>query len=531
MAIPDNLAERWDIDEAAEERQIRLTAAWNEPHELPSEIPSVPAFDPELLPESLRDYTLDIAERIGCPVDFVAVSVMVALSATVGRQVAIRPNEHDDWTVIPNLWGGIVSPPGALKSPAMSEALKPLEKLEAKAREEYEQELAEYMALESVAKQQAKVTDDAIRTALKNGNEAEAQRIAAEARKNKPEPPKRKRYITQDATVEKLGELLAENPNGMLISRDELTGWLRAMDKQGHESDRAFYLEAWNGDKRFTYDRIGRGTRDIDAACVSILGTIQPGPLQSYVNQASRTCAGADGLLQRFQLLVWPDPPRAWEQVDRRRDEKARAQAFEIFEQLAAIDPLRFDAECDNGQTFISFISPSLQRFREFRTSLENRLLDKSMDPAINAVLAKQRSLVPSLALLIHLADSPEGGPVQERATLKAIAWAGYLEQHARRIFGYANDSINYSTRQLAEKIKDGSLDKVFKKQDIYLKHWSGLNTPEKTEQALNQLVEMGWVRKIETKTGGRPSESYRVNPKVMTQSQQSKIKPFGNTQ
>ena len=83
--------------------------------------------------------------------------------------------------------------------------------------------------------------------------------------------------MTQDATVEKLGELLQENPRGMLVSRDELAGWLRTMDKPGREGDRDFYLEGWNGSGGYTLDRIGRGTVHIPAVTLSICGGIQPG--------------------------------------------------------------------------------------------------------------------------------------------------------------------------------------------------------------------------------------------------------------
>ena len=70
--------------------------------------------------------------------------------------------------------------------------------------------------------------------------------------------------------------------------------------------DRAFYCEAWNGTGAYTYDRIGRGTLHIRAACLSVLGGIQPGPLERYL-RAVFAGRGDDGLLQRFQLAVWPD--------------------------------------------------------------------------------------------------------------------------------------------------------------------------------------------------------------------------------
>ena len=66
----------------------------------------------------------------------------------------------------------------------------------------------------------------------------------------------------------------------------------------------ALYVESWNGDGRFTVDRIGRGTLDIPACCLSMLATIQPGPLQSYLFDAVNGGRDDDGLMPRFQLAV-----------------------------------------------------------------------------------------------------------------------------------------------------------------------------------------------------------------------------------
>ena len=102
----------------------------------------------------------------------------------------------------------------------------------------------------------------------------------------------------------------------------------------GMKADRAFYLEAWNGHGRFKYDRISRGTIDIEAACISILGGIQPGPLGHYLRSALQGGEGDDGLIQRFQLLVWPDISKEWVNVDRWPDSDARKKAYEVFSRL-----------------------------------------------------------------------------------------------------------------------------------------------------------------------------------------------------
>ncbi|WP_375632844.1 DUF3987 domain-containing protein, partial [Bartonella sp. AA74HLJMH] len=82
--------------------------------------------------------------------------------------------------------------------------------------------------------------------------------------------------IVNDVSVEKLGELLKENPRGLLMVRDELAGFLANLERKEYQSDRAFYLTAFNGDDQFTYDRIERGTIFIPYVTLSMIGGIQP---------------------------------------------------------------------------------------------------------------------------------------------------------------------------------------------------------------------------------------------------------------
>ena len=80
-------------------------ARWPEPQPVPRGRPPVPLFEDALLPEALRSWVADVAARVQCPSDFVAVGVMVSAAAVIGRKVAIRPKRQDDWAVVPNLWG------------------------------------------------------------------------------------------------------------------------------------------------------------------------------------------------------------------------------------------------------------------------------------------------------------------------------------------------------------------------------------------------------------------------------------------
>jgi hypothetical protein len=139
-----------------------------------------------------------------------------------------------------------------------------------------------------------------------------------------------------------------------LVLRDELVGLIAAWEREGREGERAFFLEAWNGNQSFDVDRIGRGHTSIPNVCASIFGGIQPDKLTMYLEQAANSLAN-DGMLQRFQLLVYPDP-RRWEWRDRAPNKAARNAAFTVFEKLSDFDPLQWGAaQADDFAKFAHF--------------------------------------------------------------------------------------------------------------------------------------------------------------------------------
>jgi putative DNA primase/helicase len=502
--------------------QAEVIDAWPEPAPLPQSLPAVEAFELTMLPEALCSWIEDISERMQCPPDYPAVGAMVGVAAVVGRRVGIRPKRRDDWQVVANLWGGVVGPPGVLKTPALQEALRPLSHLEFDAGRAYAAALEDWRAAELIAKEQEKVASGKIREALKKGQDAQA--LAAQLLASAGTQPVRRRYILNDATVEKVGELLNQNPNGLLLFRDELSGFLRTLDREGREADRAFYLEAWNGTGRFVYDRIGRGTIEIEAACVSILGGIQPGPLAHYLRAALEGGVGDDGLIQRFQLLVWPDVPPAWKNVDRWPDSAARQQAYEVYRRLNHLTSADLGADCDEdlgGIPYLRFAPAAQEIFDEWRAGLEHRIRSGEDHPALEAHLAKYRSLVPSLALLIHLADGGKN-PVNTEAVERACAWADYLESHARRVYGAVIASEVTAAHALASRIRKGDVPCEFALRDVYRQHWTYLSTREEAAGAVDVLLDLDWLRDKTEDTGGRRRRRFVVNPRLWEQQHES---------
>ena len=502
-------------------------SVWPEPEPLPSNLLPVLPLCRDLLPEPFAPWLMDIAERMQCPLDYPAVGAIVALASVVGNQISIRPKRHDDWTVVPNLFGAIVGRPGVLKSPALDEAMKPLNRLMIEARKAYERAAKDWEIDRIAAEAKKEKLKDDIKKAIKSDSDVDKEyyRAQLEDIEGMSEPTER-RYIINDSTVEKVGELLNRNPRGLLLFRDELTGWLRTLDREGHESDRAFYLEAWGGKGSFTYDRIARGTLHIKTVTLSILGGIQPGPLTTYLRHALTGGQGDDGLLQRFQLMVYPDISTEWRNVDHYPDTAHKNQAFEIFRKLDCLDVSQIGAaipEEPSEMPHLHFDEEAQELFDSWRADLERELRSGGIEhPALEAHQSKYRSLMPSLALLFHLVDKVDGqiqtAAVSLDSAAKAAAWCTYLLEHAKRIYGMVSNASATQAKVVIEKIKSGALKDKFTARDIYRNQWAGLTSANETAEPLSLLEDFGWIRSVTVKSapnGGRPSVHYLINPKM----------------
>jgi hypothetical protein len=510
---------------------------WPEPNPIRETLQPVAAFDAErLLPDALRGWIMDEANRMPCPPDFIAAGAIVGLGSLIGARCAVKPKKLDDWVVVANLWGGVVALPSAKKSPAIGAALKPLDRLAAKAIEKNQAEIGLYEAQKTIHEAKEKDIKSRIGRGAKNksnNGESFAQELV-EHRQQSPTAPNLKRYKTNDTTVEKLGELLRDNPAGLLVIRDELVGLIASWDKEGREGDRAFFLEAWNGNASYNTDRIGRGSVLIPNLCASIFGGIQPDKLIAYLEQASSALEN-DGMLQRFQILVYPDP-YPWEYRDRTPNQQLRDQAYDVFAKLATIEPANWGAHVPNDYVkfpYFSFSSEAQAVFIKFSEKLHRVKIPAEATPIIQQHLAKYDKLFPALALILHLVEcaaTGQRGPISHQAALRAEAWCEYLETHARRCYGLLADRNMRAAQALAQKISQGDLQDGFTARDVNRKKWRSLTSVEIVEAALDTLEDEGWVMSQEVNGtgpgGGRRTFRYFINPKAV---QSPKLKDGGN--
>jgi putative DNA primase/helicase len=487
--------------------------SWPLPVPLPDTLPPVQPFHADLMPQSLRGWVMDIARRMQCPPDFPAVGAIVAASSLIGARAVMQPKARDDWQVAPNLWGQIVGRPGVMKSPALAEALKPLERLQADENERYQSERQAWDVDSQVNELQTASRKKKAAEAILKNNDADAARALLAQTDDTPQPVAR-RFIVNDATVERLGELLTENPWGLLTYRDELYGLLTSMDKQGQEGARDFYLQGYDGNKGYTFDRIGRGTTHIPRVCLAMIGGIQPGRLQEYIRAAVTGGGADDGLLQRFGLTVWPDVAGQFLNVDNWPNPDAKDAAWTVYQRLAALQPAS-----DTDAQVWRFDAAAQALFNQWRGPFEQELRDGQLHPALESHLAKYRKLIPALALIFALIDTPEAGVIGEPELRRALAWGQYLRSHAQRMYSAATTPETGSASALLGKIKAGALGEAFTPREAAQKHWAWLASPDAVRKAADVLIEYDWLRREVAESGARgrrPGERYTVNPAAL---------------
>lgn len=470
------------------------------PQKLPSALRPVPQLDCNHLPEAIRDAVIDLTDRLQCPPDYLAVAMLSASGAVIGNKVGIFPYANDEsWEVYPALWGGIVGDPGSKKSPALLHAHKPLQHLEGLASKKYAQDMQAY--------EQAKVQHE---QALK----AWSSNKSAALKPTPPIEPTRERYVVHDSTYQALGVILAENPRGVLALADELSGLLQSLDTAGQEAARGFYLTGWSGTGGYSFDRVGRGSITLDRYCLSVFGGFQPDRIKGYVQFTQRGSSKNDGLLQRFQLLVWPDSVGDFQFIDRTPNQVAINKYHQAVIGLPTItdQPIQDARRLSNGSQLLHFSPTAQTLFNAWFVENETMLANGKLDSARQSHFAKYRSLVPALALLFHLIDGHPGA-VCEDCLIRALAFASYLKKHAERIYASTAGHDFAAVRRLAERLLNGQLPDGFTCRTVTLKGWSGLATKDQAQAALDALVEYDWLIETEIRSGGRPTVKYSLNP------------------
>ena len=450
--------------------------------------PALDKFKPfpvDALPEPIRSFVESAANAIGCDPSYIALPMLSGLASAIGNtnRIALK----NSWSEPAIIWTAIVGESGTAKSPALELPLRSIRKRQslamtkhAEALKDFEVEFAEYEKL------------------LKESQKASST-IPAPI---KPEPPTCDRCWTDDATTEALAVRLKENPRGLLMIRDELSGWFN-FDRyaQGKGGDVAKWLEMFGG-RPMVVDRKGSGTIYVPHAAVSIAGGIQPETLRRALGQEHRD----NGLAARLLFAMPPRTSKKWSEAD--MDPQCEAAVATIFDQLFSLT-MAIDADENQQPALINLSKDGKAVWVKFYNEHAREQINLSGDEA--AAWSKLEGYVPRFALVIHLVRRFANDPtlrdhyqVDELSVGAGIRIARWFGEESKRVYGILSESDgDRDRRRLIEWIQRNGGTATTRELSRGPREYRGRN--ECAEKALDGLVDAGMGRwSIDDHEGGQ---------------------------
>jgi putative DNA primase/helicase len=377
------------------------------------ELPTAPPFPVGAMPEGCRRLIEEAAAAIGCPPEFVALPMLAVLSSAIGNSRVLRLKRG--WEEGASIFAAVIADPGEKKTPALKVALEPAKKAQAALKEKYQRAEDEY-------KREAREYEVDKKGAAKAGEPAPPP----------PQEPTMERTLVEDTTVERLAGIQGENPRGVVVVRDELSGWARAMDQYkqgGRGADRQFWLSAWSN----SYVSVDRKSQPhpliVSRPFAALFGAIQPGVLPELGDGRE------DGLLDRF-LFAYPEAELSgW--TDDEISEKAESSYASLHAKLRVLymptdeyddpDPVRIHLSPDAKVVMVEAIN-----------ELRREMYAPGFPARLRGPWSKLEAYFARLILILataRAADTEAAERVETTDVLAAVVLLDYFKGHARRVY------------------------------------------------------------------------------------------------
>ena len=391
------------------------------------------------------------------------------------------------------LWTAIVGESGTHKSPALEKALAFVQRREGIEAQRYEE------AMQIHADELARY--ERSRDAWRKSKQSDPPQ--------KPVEPVRKRLLCLDATVEALATILADNPHGVLVARDELNAWLGSFNAYNSgRSDAASWLEMHRGNP-LTVDRKGgeRRTIHVPRASVSLTGGIQPAVLRKALGRDHFD----NGLAARFLLAMPPRRPRRW--TDDELPVEAEQAMGRVFDQLWSLCGVS-GGSADAEPIALAFSPDGKAAWVEFYNKHGSEQSGLSGDLA--AAWSKLEGYAARLALLVHLcrwaqddatlADPDRVDRASVAAAVELVCWFKHETERLYRVLG--ETEADQEQRRLVEFIqRNGGAVTVRDTQRAM-----SFPTADDARAALDELAGAGIGFWEAPEAGpGRPSQRFRL--------------------
>jgi len=475
-------------------------------------------FPTEAMPEPARSYVEQAVASINLHTASIAMPLLAALASAIGNSRLVRIKS--DWKEPCVLWSMLVARTGDAKSPGLDAAVGFLRSMDQCAIAEWRRATREHQK-----------------------NKKASKRAKQDAPDDDPPPPA-KRCTLQDTTIEAAAAALEANPRGLLLERDELSGFFASFDayrKGGAGKDRAFWIAA-HGARPYVKDRSTQPLIAVERAAVSITGVIQPGVLQSATDKTDREA----GLLARFLVSAPPSRKRPFSETE--IDQSLIDAMKRVFDRLLSLSLM------PDGDTWtpieVAMAPEARHAFIEWHNGVDAERFEEP-DADIRALLSKAAGTLARLALVMELtawaggepeaatglaAAVAEAGPIEVSldAVQRAIAIMDWCNAEARRVYAMLGEQGPESRRRevvdLIEHLIEDPAQGISPNE--LRKRTRRFATSQEAEAALEALVESGAGEWTYAGGGapGRPTKRFRfIDRRAETPGNDAAAAGFGN--
>ena len=378
-------------------------------------MPDTEPFPLDTFPEAIAGFARTAADAIGCPPDFLGLSILIVAGAAIGRSASLllKPG----YFAPAALYGLNVGGPSSGKSPALEIVVKALLVIDEQLHDAFRLELLAY------------------------DGQVEAYAVSPKGEKPpKPRKPVLRSAVLEDCTVEAVAPHLAQNPRGLLVSRDEGSAWVASLDqykKGGKGSDRQFWLAALFG-KAIRVDRKSHAEMEpirVPNPFLAVVGNLPSEMLSALSEGRGRS----DGFIERI-LFAYPDPkPRPYWN-DAGIPDEARSEWAEVIRKLRA-RPMA-EADGKSHPHVVHFTPEAKAAWVAWYNAHVDEVNDPAYDSGLLAAEGKLCDFAARLALILHLlrlATDPTGEdagpipPLPPSIVSGAVRlWSYFRAQHRR---------------------------------------------------------------------------------------------------
>ena len=377
-------------------------------------------FPLDVFPQNVQSIILDMTKYENYKIEFIATSMLSAVSAALGGTYRIRIK--GDWQSNGTLYVILIGRPGLGKTPPLEAAFRPIRKHDYALFKAYEAEM------------------EAWKAAGENGRK-----------------PVLKRTIVSDFTPESLMLTHNNNPRSVVILVDEIMGMFNSVNRYTNGQLIEQLLTAWSGGA-LDVTRVNSPVPvHIEHPCINIIGTTQT----KRVHELLKKGFEENGLLDRI-LFVMPKSPKlsSWKNRDDdgERTSLAAVRWENILNKVLALD---YDTEAEEK---IPHVLSMDGEAREYFFSWWNRKVERinriEDDAEVDSREMKHPAHVARLALIIQVLRHASGEShlqfIDVSSVKAAIRLNDYFEESYTRIRSFvANDTCEDPPKMLLSMLPD----------------------------------------------------------------------------